>query len=222
MSSQRCTRSVTGPSSARRRGPAVGTTPSATVSPASSAAASVVVGRRGESCAVVDRQPARPGAAEQVERRPGGAASGPTARRPPRRSPSSTQRERGAAPRAGRPSGAGRSPDAVGTRPGQHRGAAPARRPAPPAGRRRAAGGAGRRRGGDALGQRLRQLAPGAVVGEHLVAARLLDGRGERPRPGDLGLERAGVALRLLLDLVEVLGEQRLRARRWSTPGARR
>ena len=39
----------------------------------------------------------------------------------------------------------------------------------------------------DALGQRLRQLAPGAVVGEHLVAARLLDGRGEGPGSGRPG-----------------------------------
>ena len=45
------------------------------------------------------------------------------------------------------------------------------------------------------LGQRLGQLAAGAVVGQHLVAARPLDGGRERPRPGDLGLERAGVAL---------------------------
>ena len=60
-----------------------------------------------------------------------------------------------------------------------------------------------------ALGQRLRELAAGAVVAEHLVAARLLDGGGQRPRAGDLRLERAGVALRLLLDRVEVLGEQR-------------
>ena len=43
----------------------------------------------------------------------------------------------------------------------------------------------------DPLGERLRQLAPGAVVGEHLVAARLLDRRGQRPRAGDLDLEGA-------------------------------
>ena len=59
-----------------------------------------------------------------------------------------------------------------------------------------------------ALGQGLGQLAAGAVVGEHPVAAGSLDGGGQRPRADDLGLERRRVALRLLLDLVEVLGEQ--------------
>ncbi len=58
------------------------------------------------------------------------------------------------------------------------------------------------------LGQRLGELAPGAEVREHLVAAGSLDGRCEGPRPGDLDLERAGVLLRLLLEAVEVLGEQ--------------
>ena len=43
-----------------------------------------------------------------------------------------------------------------------------------------------------ALGERLRELAPGAVVGEHQVAARPLDRRRERPGADDLGLERAG------------------------------
>ena len=62
--------------------------------------------------------------------------------------------------------------------------------------------------GGEPLGQRLGELAPGAEVGEHLVAARPLDGRRQRPRSGDLDLERAGVPLRLLLQPVEVLGEQ--------------
>ena len=61
----------------------------------------------------------------------------------------------------------------------------------------------------DPLGQRLRQLTAGAEVGEHLVAARLLDGRGERPWSGDLDLELTAVALELLLEHVEVLGQQR-------------
>ena len=69
-----------------------------------------------------------------------------------------------------------------------------------------------------ALGQGLGQLAAGAVVGQHPVAARSLDRGGQRPRAGDLDLERRRVALRLLLDLVEVLGRAALRARRWSTP----
>ena len=60
----------------------------------------------------------------------------------------------------------------------------------------------------DPLGERLRQLAAGAVVGEHLVAARPLDRRGERPGAGDLDLEVPGVALERLLEHVEVLGEQ--------------
>ncbi len=47
------------------------------------------------------------------------------------------------------------------------------------------------------------------MVGEHLVAARLLHGGGEGPRSDDLDLERAGVVLGLLLEDVEVLGEQR-------------
>ena len=63
--------------------------------------------------------------------------------------------------------------------------------------------------GRHALGERLRQLASSAVVGEHLVAARLLDGRGERPRAGHLDLERSLEVLGLLLQRVEVLGEQR-------------
>ena len=60
------------------------------------------------------------------------------------------------------------------------------------------------------LGERLGELAARAVVGEHPVAAGPLDRRGQRPRSGDLDLERTGVALGVLLDRVEVLGEQRL------------
>ena len=61
---------------------------------------------------------------------------------------------------------------------------------------------------GEPLGQRLGKLTPGAEVREHLVTARPLDGRRERPRPGHLDLERPVVALRLLLQPVEVLREQ--------------
>src|SRR4029077_7610420 len=57
----------------------------------------------------------------------------------------------------------------------------------------------------------LGQLVPRAVVGEHPVAARLLDRGRERPRPGHLHLERPRDPLRLLLHGVEVLGEQRAR-----------
>ncbi len=63
----------------------------------------------------------------------------------------------------------------------------------------------------DPLGQRLSEVSTGAVVGQDLVTARLLHGRGQCPRTADLGLERTGMPLRLLLDLVEVLGQQRPR-----------
>ena len=60
-----------------------------------------------------------------------------------------------------------------------------------------------------ALGERLGQLPAGTVVGEHLVAAGLLHGRGQGPRSGHLDLGGARVTLGLLLELVEVLGQQR-------------
>ena len=63
--------------------------------------------------------------------------------------------------------------------------------------------------GAEPLRQGLGQVATRAVVGQHLVAARLLHGGGEGPRPDDLDLERARVVLGLLLEDVEVLGEQR-------------
>ncbi len=66
--------------------------------------------------------------------------------------------------------------------------------------------------GEHALGQPLGQVAAGAGVAEHPVAARLLDGGGQGPRAGHLDLERAGVVLGLLLEPVEVLGEQAARA----------
>ena len=58
-------------------------------------------------------------------------------------------------------------------------------------------------------GQRLGQVATQPVVGQHPVAARALHRGGQRPRPGHLQLEQAVVALRLLLDGVEVLAQQR-------------
>ncbi len=58
------------------------------------------------------------------------------------------------------------------------------------------------------LGERLRELATGAVVGEHLVATRALDRGREGPRTGHLDLEMPGVALQRLLEQVEVLGEK--------------
>jgi hypothetical protein len=62
---------------------------------------------------------------------------------------------------------------------------------------------------GDALGQRLCELVPGAVVGEHPVATWALHRRRERPGTGDLHLERSFVALRVLLQEVEILAEHR-------------
>ena len=61
---------------------------------------------------------------------------------------------------------------------------------------------------GHPFGQGLGDLAAGTVVGEQLVAARPLDGRGQRPRPRQLDLEDAVEVLGLLLELVEVLPEQ--------------
>ena len=66
-------------------------------------------------------------------------------------------------------------------------------------------GGEGRRH---AFGQRLGELASSPVVGQQFVPARLLDGRSEGPGPGHLHLEDAAEVLRLLLELVEVLGQQ--------------
>ena len=186
---------------------AVGTTPSTTVSPASRASASCVVVGRAEP-GEVDGEPGRArrrGAGRAACRR---RTSGPTARRPPSRSPRATQPS--AARRLGRlrPRGGGRSRTRSGTRPastdGQRR-LVDLHHPPVDAGQPAAQVG---EVAPYALGERLRELAPGAVVGQHQVAARPLDGRRQRPRPGDLGLERADVALRLLLDLVEVLGEQ--------------
>jgi hypothetical protein len=47
------------------------------------------------------------------------------------------------------------------------------------------------------------------VIGEHLVAARPLDGSGERQRAGDLELEEPFMTARDLLGRVEVLGDER-------------
>src|SRR5215217_4278797 len=60
-----------------------------------------------------------------------------------------------------------------------------------------------------AFGQGLGELASGTVVGEHLVTAWPLQVRSERPRAGDLDLEDAMEVLRLLLQQVQVLAEER-------------
>jgi hypothetical protein len=61
----------------------------------------------------------------------------------------------------------------------------------------------------ETLRERLGQLAPGAVVGQHLVAARALHGRGQGQRPGHLHLHGAGEVSEVLLGGVEVLGQHR-------------
>ena len=58
------------------------------------------------------------------------------------------------------------------------------------------------------LGEGLRQVAAGTGVRQDLVAAGPLHRGGQRPRPGHLDLDRAGEPLRLLLEPVEVLGQQ--------------
>ena len=64
----------------------------------------------------------------------------------------------------------------------------------------------------DALGQRLDQVAGRAGVGDGLVAVVQLDRGGERPRAGDLQLQRPGVVLGEVLESVEVAGEEVERA----------
>ena len=59
------------------------------------------------------------------------------------------------------------------------------------------------------LGERLGEVAAGAVVGEDLVTTGSFDGGGQGPGAGDLDLQRAFVLLGLLLERVEILAEQR-------------
>ena len=59
-----------------------------------------------------------------------------------------------------------------------------------------------------ALRERPDEVAPRTVVGDGALAARELDRRTERPRPGDLDLERAGPAVVGLGELVEVLAQE--------------
>ena len=182
-----------------------GTTPSATVSPGLERRGELVV-VAGRELSVVDGESRGARAPEQVERRAGrarvhpglGARAGDRVQHPAERL-RGLGRVHGAVPAE---AGRGRH------RTGQHRGQrglvdldhhpVPARQPAAQVGDV----------DGEPLGQRLGQLAPGAEVRQHLVAARPLDGRRQRPRSGDLDLERAVVPLRLLLQSVEVLGEQ--------------
>ena len=66
--------------------------------------------------------------------------------------------------------------------------------------------------GGDvqayALGERLDEVTAGALVDDDALAAREPHVRGEGPRPDDLELERAHMAVEGLGELVEVLAQQ--------------
>ena len=65
---------------------------------------------------------------------------------------------------------------------------------------------------GHTLGERLRELAPRAVIGEELVSTRPLDGRRQGPGTGELHLQHAVEVLGQVLELVEVLAQQGSRA----------
>ena len=66
---------------------------------------------------------------------------------------------------------------------------------------------------GHPLGQRLGQVPDRARVGQHrLLAARQLQAGRHRPRPADLQLQRALVAVGRLFQRIQVPGQQRLRA----------
>ncbi len=189
MSSQRWTCSTRALTVGADAGAPSARTPSATVSPASSAAARASCPSAPTSDEV-DGQADRAGAAEQRQGCVGGTAVDPRlgtgvadGARAPRPAPRS--------PRAGARCGAGRTrrrsaPHRRGRRAGR------ARRPGRRSGSRRQATSYVGDVVGHAQRQRLGQVASGAVVGQHLVAARPLDGRGQRPRAGDLHLERAG------------------------------
>ena len=206
MSSSRSTRSVTVPSDSGRAGAVVGTTPRCTGRPCSSSGRQVVVRRGGQHVEVAPRRPRRP-APVSSETGTSAAQQCATGVAPDSVTAAKHPLQRRAGPRRVDrpvPAEAGRGRHCAGQHGGQ-RGLVDlheqlgARDPAADVGDVVA----------QPLGERLRQLAAGAVVGEHPVAARPLDGRGQRPRPGDLDLEGAGVALAVLLDGVEVLGQQR-------------
>ena len=206
MSIQRSTASVTWPSVGAVAGSVDGTTPSATVWPASSASASLVV--------VAGRELRRGRRRARGRRRRGaGRAACPAAHECTHGSAPASAIASSTQPSASEASGGCTvrcrpKPDAVGTAPAST--AVSAGSSTWTTSRCRAGHPAAYV--GDVvaepLGQRLRQLAAGAEVGEHLVAARPLDGRGQRPRSGDLDLERAGVPCACSSSAVEVLREQ--------------
>jgi hypothetical protein len=73
--------------------------------------------------------------------------------------------------------------------------------------------------GGGGFGQRLGDVAAGAVVTHGSLAAASLDGRGEGPRAGQLGLERPSPAGERLLHTVKVLRQPGTRPRHHASGG---
>ena len=219
MSSQRSTRSATSPSVGGVGGSAGGDDAERDRLVALERLGQhVVVGRRHQR--QVDREPAGTRAAQQAERRTGRAGVHPRL--------GALVGDRLEHPGQG-VRGLGRVDRAVPVEPGRRRHAAASGR------RRRAgsstcttsalaagAGGGVRRatcpRSPSASAWASSRRAP--MVAEHLVAARLLDGRGEGPRPGDLDLERARCSSWACSSSASRSWASRLRARRWSTPGA--
>ncbi len=133
-------------------------------------------------------------------------SSAPRVRHPPRerhRAPIPARRS----PRAGARCGACRNRTRSAPRPRGRR-AVQARRPGPRPGWHATTASYVGDVVGHARRQRLRQVAPGTVVGQHLVAARTLDRRGQCPRSGDLHLDRSGMVRGLLLERVEILAEK--------------
>ena len=159
------------------------------------------------------------------------------ARRPrPRGTGPSARAARSSAPRPGRRSGAtsvgellldhgrlDRRPACRSRSPSAGRPAGPRAPTARRAGRRRAAPGTRAATAATCaampLGEGLRQVAARAGVDDGPVAAGALQPGGQRPRPGGLHLERAGVAAGDVVEGVEVALAGTPRARRWSTPG---
>ena len=188
MSSQRCTRSATWASVGRSAGASGRDDAEGDRLPRLSASASAVVVGGGEHVQVDREARGRRRPRSRSSGVPGAHActhgSAPASATAASTQPSASDASGGCDGAVPAEAGRGRDRARPARRP------APARRPGRPAGRRRHPAAHVGDVVAQPLGERLRQLAAGAVVGEHLVAARPLDRRGERPRPGDLDLER--------------------------------
>ena len=191
MSSSRSTRSVTVPSDSGRAGAVVGTTPRCTGRPCSSRTARSSYAEVGST----SRSTETPAAPAPVSSETGTSAAQQCATgvAPDSVTAANTHSSGGLA-RGGSTERCRWKPDAVGIRPAITAGSAGSSTCTTQVGARDPAAHVGDVVA-QALGERLGQLAAGAVVGQHPVAARPLDRRGQRPRAGDLDLERAGVAL---------------------------